>query len=226
MPDLNVLVAVPSYRGDMKNGCAKSLILLSAALAERRISSGWVILNRGDIAEVRNEFAARFLDNAEFTHLLMIDNDMEFRPQGIFKMLGARKPYVAWVTPRRPQITKAHDKLTFAMAPPNPNTWMENGVALLNRPIGTGIILLAREVFERMKKENRLRFDQKNSRYGFFDRVEEEDGSITAEDIAFGNRWLAIGGETYGLIDEPCGHIGEIVHTGSLFSAGIVTEKA
>jgi hypothetical protein len=86
---------------------------------------------------------------------------------------------------------------------------------------GTGIMLIEREVFCRLKERfPDLWVDNPGERYRSFgleggvlqcfDSVQGDDGLFPGEDIAFCRRWIeGCGGEIWSSVDEAIGHIGQ-----------------
>jgi hypothetical protein len=50
--------------------------------------------------------------------------------------------------------------------------------------------------------------------YGFFNRLQDADGNLIAEDLSFCDRWRRCGGEIWVLLDEPIFHIGTYDYIG------------
>ena len=98
---MKVLIATPSYGGTVTTEYAVSVINLKAVLAAHGIESQVVFQNLAEIIRVRNYFATKMLESPDFTHLLFVDADMQFRHETVLHMLAFEKSVVGCLYPKR-----------------------------------------------------------------------------------------------------------------------------
>jgi hypothetical protein len=121
------------------------------------------------VIDARNALATRVLEDESFTHLLFIDADMGFRPELIARMLAFGEPYVGCFYPKRQ--TDFGRLIDLARAHPDADDVRERAQEFVGEPwrdpasgsgrrrgdfiradhVGTGVLLLGRDVLERMR---------------------------------------------------------------------------
>ena len=214
MAGINVLIAVPAYRGTIAAETATCLVQLSVALLkENSTAFSLLIAEMGDIEQARNRFASIAL-NKGFSHVLFIDNDMIFKPGVILKLLRANRDVIGCACPIRGQAGELLYAITqFGNGTPEPDGTLRVSY------IGTAILLVSATSLTKLVRTEKLRTLNKGTdggpEYGFFDRIARDDGARESEDYAFCDRWLKLcGGEVYAVIDEEIGHIGKMIHRG------------
>jgi hypothetical protein len=132
---------------------------------------------------------------------MFIDSDIQFRAEDVISMLDKDLPFIGGVYSRK---RDCWDKdvgalnMTYVVCPP------ENGPPFkVNEPyeviyIGTGMMLLKREVLETMMKsypgETYLLNEERH--YKFFD-CELSNHVYLSEDYYFCKRWRMLGGKIY-----------------------------
>lgn len=216
------MIVVLSYRDQPKGATVRSLFSLSGELHAKNIPHGLSLFSQTDIALARNIAATSFLLNKPVTHLLFIDDDMEFKPSAIFRMLTADKPVIGCICPQRK--INLDEALNLARAGHDNKFAIAKATGFVNEPpkpsgpigpveqIGMGVTMIRRDVLERMRDSNRLnRYNFRNFAvdgpagplYGFFDRFPG-----VGEDHSFCKRWRdECGGEVFAIFDEEVGHI-------------------
>jgi hypothetical protein len=198
---------------------------------------------------MRNYFASRVLNDASYTHLLFIDADMGFSPTLIEHMIAADKPVVGCIYPRRAldlnQVYALRDRVNdvniaklVAQDYVGAGTAIDfgeelklgdnfdiekmkvDGPAVRVKHAGTGVMLIKREVFERIKaRYPELYSEQIKKSYAnlglqggvlqCFETMPDEDGIFIGEDLAFCNRWVkGCGGEIWSVVTETIVHVG------------------
>lgn len=247
----SVLIAQPTT-GSVVSGTVSYLAALFQVLSERGIGWGYRNLSLSDIALSRNIFASHVIADNEFTHLLFVDSDMGFAPEMIIAMIEYGKPIVAAACPKRylswdrfRQVVEANRDRTDGKQLPTSvlidaaldynvdltcfdgSPWeAERDGAFLKVPaVGTGIMLIHRDVFEIM-----LAREVAVARSGhanlplldgapycdFFSPIPVPDGSlIESEDISFCKRWVeGCGGEIWVETQTRVMHFGMRGHSG------------
>lgn len=233
----NILIAVPCYRNNVSSGTAGFLTTLGVRLTQLGHQSTLSFKDMFDIVRVRNFFGSRMLET-NYSHLLFVDDDISVRAEAVIRMLQANKPLIGVAYPARAinldvfasergrgigRDTAMTNALEWTFEPDDDRTCL-NGLAKAKR-IGTGIMLVAREVFEAIKeKDTSLRKSDAENRayklglkgplYGFFDVMLEP--AYFSEDYAFCERWRAVGGEIHMLADEVARHVGQFTYQGKL----------
>ena len=96
----SILIAQPTT-GSVVSGTVGYLMDLVAAFQGRGIGWAYRQLALSDIALSRNIFASAVLADKNVSHLLFIDSDMGFLPDGILGLLDFDRPVVAAACPKR-----------------------------------------------------------------------------------------------------------------------------
>jgi hypothetical protein len=203
---MKVLIALPAYGGSIKTECVTSLLDLAHALFQHKVQFAAMPMDASDIEDSRNLFASYVIENREFTHLLSIDNDLEFPARAVLKLLASKLEVIGCAIPRRTPTTQFN--VVAAGAP------AIDGICEVQR-VGTGIMLIHRSALEKLLSTGEIQsrtihgflgIGFKTPLYGFFDRIRTPEETIS-EDYSFCDRWRAAGGKVYALIDEAIGHI-------------------
>ena len=184
----SVYIAMPCY-DSVKIGTMLSIVQLIQQLAKSGVAVGINTMKSPLIHQARNYLTSLFL-TTEYTHMLFVDSDVEFKPEAILRMLVANKDICT--TPYR---AKSQDitKYVYGGIELEKNAKLEAGmVELKTGP--TGLMLIKKEVFERiirnhpeLKIKNKATPTADKSHtfyYNFFDFGFSE-GYSTGEDISF-----------------------------------------
>lgn len=231
MADVNVLIAVPAYRGTID---AQTSSMVAETCIQFR-SLGWSFSLSGkdnaNVVDIRNFYASYALEN-DFTHLLFIDNDMRVRAQAFERLVRANKPVIGLACPMRgidldlfvKALSRGKDAaLACAMR------WNYQASELrINRGItpvrylGTGIMLISCKVLRKLSTSAK-RYERHAHRsagllrgdlLGFFDQIYTD--RLLPEDYSFCHRWNEAGGEVSMIVDEIVGHVGQFVYQAKL----------
>ena len=179
---------MPCY-DSVKIGTMLSIVQLIQQLAKSGVAVGINTMKSPLIHQARNYLTSLFL-TTEYTHMLFVDSDVEFKPEAILRMLVANKDICT--TPYR---AKSQDitKYVYGGIELEKNAKLEAGmVELKTGP--TGLMLIKRKVFERIIK-NHPELKIKNAvlpkpgkdheyYYNFFDFA-FKDGYSVGEDVSF-----------------------------------------
>jgi hypothetical protein len=93
-----VMIAVPSYSGTLAIEGVKALMLAQMQLLLKGIVLDLVNTAHFSLVQMaRNWLVAEFLANQQYTHLLWLDDDLGFSPDGILKLLESNKDCVGGV---------------------------------------------------------------------------------------------------------------------------------
>lgn len=229
-------IATPAYSGTLTTHYVRSLLALSNAAW----THGFPLLTRfvdGDalITRARNELVAEFMADATWTHLFWIDADIGFEPEAALRLMRAGRDVVAGIYPLRidawppgglaqalpagasqADFEARHARFCVNALPDAQPVDADGFVEV--QEIGTGFMLIARRVFERMAGHYaELRYSSPGSapdgrdhcRYRFFDvDIDAATGAYVSEDFAFCRRWRAIGGKVFADVRSKLTHTG------------------
>jgi hypothetical protein len=252
MTTVRILLATPAHDGHVCTSYHKAvldtLLFFKAEFPGIRFESK--IISMSLLPRARDIFASIVLNDPSFTHLLFIDSDMGFWPELIANMLASGKPVTGVIAPRKsmdfrefhrasiehdtPMLARVlaadyigggNDLVVTTEADGGRVCEIENGF-VRTKTAGTGIMLIAREVFELIRE----RFpelwvaDPKMESAGLnggllqcFDpmNIRDPDGIIVGEDVAFCRRWVdGCGGEIWANVDQPIIHAGQELFVG------------
>ena len=156
MSQLRIMIAIPSYKGFNANSNTMSLIDLVTAQTDpaiqwlRAFSRSCPVLPR-----VRNSLVAKAMA-AECSHILFIDDDIEFRPADVFRMIGHDVGVIAAVPQKR--NGKWDDPAKMAVSPEGMKINMAAGIGIPPEPKAPmALTLIKTQVFRdiaELKDEN------------------------------------------------------------------------
>ena len=190
------------------------------------------LFNESLITRARNYLVDEFL-RSDFTHLLFIDSDIHYNPQDVIAMLALEKDVIGGPYPKKSinwsnvaQAARNHPNLepkeletlvgeyVFNVVSGTKQFQVTDPLEVLE--IGTGYMMVKREVFHKMEKEypmirykpdhvGQAHFDGSRYIHAFFDTVIDTKDSITgggsdrylSEDYMFCQMWRKMGGEIW-----------------------------
>lgn len=230
---MNILIGLPAYRNEVKAGCALSLLGLFRLFSSLKVAGHLHILDMADPVIVRNIYGTLMLENPAYTHLLFIDNDMEFRADAVKRMIESRLSLIGVVCPKReidlqkfhaaaktmplPQALSA--AMQFNVIPAGTKTALTQGIGTVNA-VGLAISLIERRVFVELAAKVRHERERHpgfmhcaGPLHGFFDQIQTADGTMLTEDFSFCERWRTLcNGTVSAIFDEEIGHHGHFVY--------------
>ncbi len=168
------------------------------------------IANESLVTRARNNLIAKGMANADTTHLMFIDADIEFTSQDIFRLIAADKDVIGGLYPKKTYPVK------YVINPLPGEQQQDKGIQEV-KDIGTGFLLIKRDVIEKMfikyydlKYLNNLNLEKKFEpyMYALFDTWLLQTGEYLSEDYAFCKRWRDMGGRVYAHNDVKLGHSG------------------
>ncbi len=231
---ISVFLATPCFGGQVGQGYMQSVISLMQHTANYPVTMTLALLgNDALITRSRNTLVSTFLNDSSATHLLFIDADISFEASDVIRLLAADKDVVAGMYP-----IKALDwEMAAQRSPLSRETEEEAALNYVGTPLpgaeaewdgdfvtasyaGTGLILIKRQVIEKMiaayphlqygaihsyPRTNRT----PGTQYALFEcMIESKTGLYLSEDYAFCHRWRDIGGKIW--LDTA----GRLTHTG------------
>lgn len=244
--------ATPMYGGMAHGLYVKSCLDLQTTMSKYGIETKFSFLfNESLITRARNYLVDEFL-RTDFTHLLFIDSDIHYAPQDVIALLALDKDVIGGPYPKK----SINWKNVADTARKNPNMEPKELEKLVGEyvfnvvkgtkqftvteplevmEIGTGFMLVKREVFDKMKEAypkiqykpdhvGQANFDGTRYIHAYFDTVIDSVDSITgggserylSEDYMFCQMWRKIGGQIYLCPWMKLGHIGTYQFTGNM----------
>jgi hypothetical protein len=219
----HITIATPMYGGVCTGVFMKSMMQLISNLQNAGHQAVFIDLyNESLITRARNTLTEMFL-RTNSNYLLFIDADQGFETEGIVKMISEGVDLVGAAVPMKginwKRVKKAaqddKDDLENYTAIYNVNMNKEQKEYLRNNPtqlaevdyMGTGLMLVSRNVFETIKKDVRqYRSDQpiigsiKHGEpiYDFWQAIVDNDTErLLSEDYQFCKLWKESGGKIY-----------------------------
>ena len=193
-----VHICMPCYGGMLTESTFMSYIKWSNAA--RQLGLDWTMetmTNESLISRARNTLTAKFLHNADSTHLMFIDADIGWEPWHLLVMLNADKDVIGGLYPMKSLPVK----------------WCVNGFegAREEGPLqevsktGTGFMLIKRHVFEKLNAHpatkpfmNDIGLPVELNPYmkTYFDTAVREN-RYYSEDWTFCENWRDLGGDVW-----------------------------
>jgi hypothetical protein len=233
-----IFIATPMYGGQCTGAYVQSLLGLVNLFSTmgHQVACAFMF-NESLITRARNNMAHQFLQT-DNDYLLWIDADIRFRAEDALRMLQADKDIIGGIYPKKEinwdMVRKAAvegkanlQNYTGSFVVNTVN--FENNITVpLNEPcevfaIGTGFMLIKREVFEKMKEWTPQYRNDMNAYkpgekiYAFFmDPICPDTGRFLSEDYFFCNEWRRHGGKIYAAPWCQLGHMGSYMFEGML----------
>ena len=245
-PKRKVFVATPMYGGMCTGFYTQSLLMMQLVFMQNGVESALsFVFNESLIQRARNNLAHAFL-KSDATHLLFIDADLKFDPWGVYQMLEANKDVICGIYPKKeinwPTVkTAVENGVPADELKHHTGSWVINlvgyeGSATVNaaKPLeiwagGTGMMLIKRKVFEKLRKHTETyvndmvdlagNIGEKERIYNFFSlSIEPGTERLLSEDYHFCRQWREIGGKIYAAPWLTPGHMGSYLFEGQLLS--------
>lgn len=255
----SLFIATPMYGGMNHGMYMKSCLDLQAQLLQYGIANRFsFIFNESLITRARNYLVDEFL-RSDMTHMLFIDADIHFDPKDVIALLAMDKeisggPYpkksIKWsavteAVKRKPDITAAElEKVTgdYVFNAVAGTAQFNIGEPLEVMELGTGFMLIKREVFTKFKEAypefsykpdhvGQAHFDGTRYIHAFFDTVIDRKRKVNvngvetevggsdrylSEDYMFCQWWRNIGGKIWLCPWMKTHHIGTYPFTGDM----------
>ena len=247
-----LFIATPMY-GGMNHGLyMKSCLDLQTVMIRYGIEVKFSFLfNESLITRARNYLVDEFL-RTDFTHMMFIDSDIHFDPNDIVALMALDKDVIGCPYPKK-SINWNNVAETARKNPDLNPKELENlvGEYVFNvvkgtqqfqvsdplevMEIGTGHMMIKRQVFEKMEKEypsikykpdhiGQAHFDGSRYIHAYFDTVIDTKDSIIgggserylSEDYMFCQMWRKMGGQIYLCPWMKTQHIGTYAFTGNM----------
>lgn len=239
-----VFIATPMYGGQCTGFFTQSLMMLGSLFAQNNIEAAMsFVFNESLIPRARNSLVANFL-KTDCTHLLFIDADLAFDPMGVYKMLQCDKEIICGIYPKKEINWHGVEQAVKSGVPTDQlkhhtGSWVINLAGYeastsvrVDEPFeiwagGTGMMLIKREVFEKLKEVTPIykndmmdlsgSIKDAEEIYMFFDTsIEPETQRYLSEDYHFCRQWRLLGKKIYGAPWLTPGHVGTYTFEGKL----------
>ena len=239
----NVLFAIPCYDQQITEPCMMSLMKTIMYFRDHGMRFAVSTITDSLINRARNNIAAKFLANEQFTHIMCIDADISWEPEDVLKMLWHEKEIITGAYPIKtinwdkvvsdvkkgiPADELAKRSVRFVV-----NAAKDNAVLNIDKgaieifDAGTGFMLIKREAFEKLiDKYPNLKYDddtgslneeERKWTYAFFNSyIDEHKNRFLSEDYGFCRYWQNIGGKVWVEPGITLGHLGRMKYTGSM----------
>jgi len=251
---IRIMVATPVH-SEVSVHYARALLEFQKNCMKENILCSFSLIKSSLVTQGRNLCVSQFLEAKEqYTHLLFIDSDIEFKFQTIMEMIKRDKELIAAPYPLKTlsweKMTNRVNKgeianseelsrsgFTFPLKVPNKDEIQCNDGVIELSHAPTGCMLIKREVFDKLLKA----FPEKEIQqptiingketirpffYNFFDCIHDpETKNYYGEDFGFCRLWAKIGGKCYGYILDDVTHVGDHLYTGRLYDDLIRTKK-
>ena len=239
-----LFIATPMYGGMAHGLYIKSCLDLQTTMNKYGIETKFSFLfNESLITRARNYLVDEFL-RSDHTHLLFIDSDIHYNPQDVLALMALDKDVIGGPYPKKSMnwaniaaAARAHPNVEPRELEQLVGEYVFNvvkGTAQFSvteplevMEIGTGYMMVKREVFEKMEKEypmirykpdhvGQANFDGSRYIHAYFDTVIDTKESIVgggsdrylSEDYMFCQMWRKIGGTIHLCPWMKTSHIG------------------
>ena len=256
-----LFVATPMYGGMAHGLYIKSSLDLQTTMNKYAIETKFSFLfNESLITRARNYLVDEFL-RSDHTHLLFIDSDIHYNPQDVLALMALDKDVIGGPYPKKSmnwgniaQAARANPNMDPKELEQLVGEYVFNVVKgtkqfsvtepLEVMEIGTGFMMVKREVFERMEKEyptikykpdhiGQANFDGTRYIHAYFDTVIDTKDSITgggserylSEDYMFCQMWRKLGGSIFLCPWMKTQHVGTYAFTGNMPAVAQFTGK-
>lgn len=206
-----VAICTPCYGGQVMEKHYVSMISYTIACMKNNMTfSVETMANESLVTRARNNLVAKMMSNPKATHLMFIDADVGFDPESVYKLIAHNKDVVGGIYPKK---TFEPDYVF------NPSEGAQRDGDLLEvDDIGTGFLLIKREVIQKMfdsfpdlKYRNSINIDNEAEpfMYALFDTlIDKKTDTYLSEDYTFCQRWRELGGKIYADTSIPLSHTG------------------
>jgi hypothetical protein len=250
-----LFVATPMYGGQANGMYVKSILDLQTMCMQYGIEIKFSFLfNESLITRARNYLVDEFLRSQGFTHLLFIDSDIGFDPNDVLALIALEKDVIGGPYPKKSinwNTVASVARNNLDMSPgdleavigdyvmnPIPGTQQFKVTEPLEvMEIGTGFMLIKREVFSKFKDEyphlrykpdhgGQAHFDGSRYIHAYFDTViDPESHRYLSEDYMFCQYWRAIGGNIWICPWMKLQHVGTYTFNGNLEKIAALSGK-
>lgn len=237
----SVFIATPMYGGMCHGSYAKSVFNTMKFLLDNGYEVQYRdMYNNSLVTEARDLFTQMFL-NSGCDYLFFIDADQSFEPENVLAMIKEDKDIIGGVVPKkRINWNSISEAVSHGVPAEMLNKFSgEFNLALLEgaqQPedftksfevshIGTGMMIIKRSVFEKLKDSARsyiysgsniLGINPGDKIYEFWNTSISDKGTWMGEDVNFCYMWRKQGGKVYAAPYTKTTHVGSYEFSGTL----------
>lgn len=237
-------IATPMYGGQCTGFYAQSLLMLQQGLQQKGIPTAMSFMfNESLITRARNSLTAQFL-KSDCTHLLFIDADIRFNTPEVLHMFDHDLDVLCGIYPKKEINWQEVERAVKRGVPTDQlkhftGSWVVNLVDYAgtvsvpqNVPLevwagGTGMMLIKREVFEKLSEivpsyKNDVvdlsgqQKEREEIKEFFATSIEEGTERLLSEDYHFCKIWRDNGGKIHAAPWMKLGHVGSYIFEGTL----------
>lgn len=218
---MSILVATPSVSNRPEETYNQSITDTINRLAQMGVACARSVEKyNADVSLARSNLFSVFL-RSPFTHMLMIDDDMDWDFSAVLRLIGAKKDFVAVAGPKKsypPRFAANHTDEAENVIPLRLEA--ETGTCEVTE-VGAAFCLLSKQAAQKLAQSYpELHYETAGGEVNvaaFLGMVHRR--RYKAEDFAFCRRLRAIGIKSYICPDVPLGHTGAHRFYGDLWSA-------
>jgi hypothetical protein len=238
---MHLVVGTPCYGGMMCTEYTQSLLDLKEACLTNNIKLTCIFLgNESLIQRGRNTIAHHFMKMQDATHLMFIDADQKFLANDIALMIKADKGIIGGPVPMkgidwervRQGAVLNHPNLSSLSGIFNINKLKNHEMIASNLPfqvkhIGTGFMLIRRDVFEKIKPHvgwysNTGNTTDVNDNIYDYCKVQNVNNELLSEDYNFCHMYREHGGTIWAAPWCVLGHFGSYLFSGQYAQQGVL----
>ncbi len=216
-----VMIATPCYGGQVTTSYLVSAVFTAQELAKRGVHFVMGTTESESLVQrARNSLVAKFMAHPQFTHMVFVDADIEWRPSDFIRLIAHDVDMICGLYPKKMEPIEYAVHVVpnpMGLTTQNPRT---GAIEIANA--ATGFLCIKRGVFERMAEAYpQLKYslaeimDPEEARwtYNFFD-VFIDGGTLLSEDYGFCKRWRDIGGRVWMDPRIKLNHVGKKTYEG------------
>lgn len=209
---MKVIFAVAMGQGTISGATHRSLLIAREILNKADIPNDELNLEGSCyISHARNKLVADFLEG-DGTDLIFIDDDVEFTPDSVLKLLKHQESIVGGVYPFKKDI---EEYPVTIKTDENGYPYGKNGL-IEATGLPTGFLKIKREVFTyMMEKYPALKYYEDGKEYYDLFGCAVMFGRWYGDDLAFCKRWELLGGTMWLEPDITFFHIGKKKYKGN-----------
>lgn len=223
---MKIFIGIPCVSYKLYSGTVNSLLNLDRLLKNENYDVEIHIENGISIVDhARNKLITKFI-NSNCEYILFIDDDIEFDPLNILKMIRLNCDVIGGIYPNKCyNWEKIIDASRIIQNEPNIigdkirnfgiNYMFKNPINNLQfnvseepievEGVGTGCLLISKNAIEKMKNE---KYKLNGNEYYRIFSISIENEEYVSEDYNFCNKWREIGGKIYIATFNKCNHWG------------------
>jgi len=194
---VHLAIGCPMYDGRVALPFFSSIVNFVMEVSKKHNVDFHFCTGESILPKARNIIVHQMLANKETTHLLFVDSDIGFDGRDIDLMIQADKPIMV-----APVQLKIPNKEIFNIDVIKTEKAQTRYTPFKVKRGGTGLMLIQREVFEKLKPHVQtytsvnMSTKKEEKQYAFFN-YDVNGVDFTGEDYYFCNAWTKLGGEIW-----------------------------